>query len=212
MNIFVNVDRKLKSDIHITINIYFSNKRLVTSSNLEILENKYALKQIIKESTRVTDTSSKCIDLLYTDMLNIIDSGVINHNISDHLPIYLVRTKSRNKVKKNNVEGRSYLRYDSEMFTRPMDWSQFDTVTNPTALWDYFCTNVIKTLDIMCPIKQLKVVDNKPEWLTHELLVKMRQRDKAFRKAKLTKRQADWELARTLRNSWEWLLRHLNPM
>ena len=160
----------------------------MTSSNLEILENKYALKQIIKESTRVTDTSSTCIDLLYTDTLNIIDSGVINYNISDHLPIYLVRKKSRNKVKKNNVEGRSYLRYDSEMFTRllsSMDWSQFDTVTNPTALWDYFCTNVIKTMDIMCPIKQLKVVENKPEWLTNELLVKMRQRDKAFRKAKL---------------------------
>ena len=185
-------------------NIDYNNKRLVSSSNLEILENKYALKQIIKGNTRITDTSTTCIDLLYTDMINIIESGVINYNISDHLPIYLIKKKVMNNIKKDNVEGRSYLHYNKDVYIRllrSMDWTQFDAVTDPAMLWDYFCSNVVKALDITCPIRQLKVVDNKPEWLTNDLLVKMRQRDKAFRKARRTQLIVDWELARNLRNT-----------
>ena len=52
-----------------------------------------------------------------------------------------------------------------------------------------------------CPIKDLKVVDNKPEWLTNELLTKMRPRDKAFRKARRTHNQVDWNIAKKLRNT-----------
>ena len=39
----------------------------------------------------------------------------------------------------------------------------------------------------MVTIRELTVVDNKPDWLTNELLMQMRQRDKAFRKARNTK-------------------------
>ena len=52
----------------------------------------------------------------------------------------------------------------------------------------------------MCPVKTLQVVDDKPEWLTNELLTQMRQRDKAFRKARRTGKQEDWNRARLLRN------------
>ena len=184
-------------------NIDFNDKKLMANSTLDILENKYGLKQMVKTDTRITDSSSTCIDLIFTDISNIMDSGVINYNISDHLPIYLIKKKIRNKIVKKNVAGRSYLRYDREVFKRLLhlqDWSEFDIAMDPTTLWDCFYDNVVKTLDEICPIKDLKVVDNKPEWLTNDILTKMRQRDKAYKKARRTKRQADWDIAKNLRN------------
>ena len=116
------------------------------------------------ENTRITYISSTCIDLIYTDLLDVRDSGVINYTISDHLPIFLIKKKSRNKIRKIKVVGRSYLHYDKEVFNRILqawDWVQFDTVTDPGILWECFDSNVKKSLDILCPIKDLNVVNNK---------------------------------------------------
>ena len=184
-------------------NIDFNNKKLVASSKLNTLETKFALKQIIKVNTRVTDTSSTCIDLLYTDIANIMESGVINYNISDHLPIYLVKKKPRNKIIRKLATGRSYIHYDKDVFSRlfgALDWKNFENSIDPAILWECFSTNIVKVLDIICPIKTLQVVDVRPEWLTNELLIQMRQRDKAFKKARRTKKGTDWNFARTLRN------------
>ena len=184
-------------------NIDFNNKKLIASIKLDHLESKYALKQVIKGNTRVTNMTNTCIDLLFTDMKNIIDSGIVDYDISDHLPIYLVKKKIRNKIDKKVIIGRSYLYYEKEVFCRifdTLDWEVFHSNTDPAVLWDCFCTNIVKVLDIICPIKPLMVVDNKPEWLTNELLTRMRQRDKAFKKARRTLLQADWDLARHLRN------------
>ena len=175
-------------------NINFKNKKLVSSSKLDLLENKYGLKQVIHGFTRITDNTSTCIDLLFTDMSNIIKTGTINYNISDHLPIYLIKKKIRNKVSKIDVVGRSYLRYDKGVFDgtlKNQDWTLFETSIDPTELWNCFSKNVSEALDTLCPIKSLKVVDHKPEWLTNDLLIRMRERDKAFRKARRTKCQAD---------------------
>ena len=184
-------------------NIDFNNKKAVSSSNLSRLENKYALKQIIGKDTRITESTSPRIDLLFTDMSNIIESGVINHNISDHLPIFLIKKKDRNRIRKKEAMGRSYLNYDKDVFLRLLrssSWAKFDNASEPQILWELFQENVEKVLDTVCPIKALKVVDNKPEWLSNDILISMRHRDKAFKKARRTKKQEDWDWARDLRN------------
>ena len=175
-------------------NIDFNDKRLLSNSKLDTLESKYGLKQIIKENTRITNTSSTCIDLLFTDIQNITDSGTINYNISDHLPIFLIKKKARNKIIKRDVFGRSYLRYDREIFNSLLqlqDWTAFEVAGDPHILWDCFFGNLENTLNKICPLKVLKVVDNKPEWLTNDLLTRIRQRDKAYKKARRTKKQVD---------------------
>ena len=60
----------------------------------------------------------------------------------------------------------------------------------PEIQWKVVHQNITEILDRICPIKQLTVVENKPEWLTNELLVMMRQREKA----------RDWVHARKMRN------------
>ena len=85
---------------------------------MEILGNKYALKQMIVENARITDTSATCIDIIFTDMLNVSDSGVTDDIINDNLPIFLIKKKIRNNIKKAMVQGRSYLHYDKVVLNR----------------------------------------------------------------------------------------------
>ena len=90
-------------------------------------------------------------------MTNILESGVINYNISDHLPTSLIKKKLR-KIRKENVEGPSYLHFDKDVFSRlfrSMDWTRFDIDTETSILWDIFCLNVTNALDVIWLIRQL---------------------------------------------------------
>ena len=187
-------------------NLDYRNKRLVSNSKLDTLTSKHSLTQLIRENTRITDSSSTCIDLLFTDLPDVLESGVINYNISDHLPVFLVKKKIRNKIIKKETVGRSYLHYDREVFLRLLensDWRAFEETDNPDCLWNIFLDAVSNALDRICPIKKLTVVDKRPEWLSNELMVQMRQRDKLYSKARRTNRQVDWTIAKRLRNSLE---------
>ena len=73
------------------------------------------MRQLIENETRMIETTASIFDWVYTTSSFIANSGVINYNINDHLPTFLVR-KKRNKVKKITVTGRSYLRYNKEAF------------------------------------------------------------------------------------------------
>ena len=63
-----------------------------------------AVEQLIKDYTRVTQTSRTMIDLIFSDCSHISCSGEMNINLSDHLPIYLIKKKERGKIyKKRNL-------------------------------------------------------------------------------------------------------------
>ena len=136
LNMLKQSDRSHSDTILIgDFNIDYKNKTLVSSLKLDSLENKLNLKQIINKCTRVTDTTSTCIDLLFTDIENVSDSGTIEYDISDHLPIYLVKKKTRNKIRKKIATGRSYLHNNREAFNRTFnsfDWNIFESNTDPT--------------------------------------------------------------------------------
>ena len=51
-----------------------------------------------------------------------------------------------------------------------------------------------------CPLKEFKIKKLKEPWVTPELLEFIKDKDMALRKAKKTKSDADWEIAKRLRN------------
>lgn len=53
--------------------------------------------QLIKSNTWTTNRSSSLIDLICTNSGIIQQSGIMNINISDHLPIYAIRKKNNLK-------------------------------------------------------------------------------------------------------------------
>ena len=115
-------------------NIDYKKTKLLRSLKVRNFETKCNLRQLVTVETRVTQTTSTIIDWIYTSAIYISISGVLNYNISDHLPTFLVRKKSRNKICKIAVRGRSYLRYNENDFQNALedaDWETFDSSNNP---------------------------------------------------------------------------------
>ena len=42
--------------------------------------------------------------------------------------------------------------------------------TDPEYLWEIFQQNITRSLDVLCPIKLLTVVDSKPRWLSNIII------------------------------------------
>ena len=76
------------------------------------IEDKLDLKQIIDKKSRVTQNTATSIDLTFKDLIDIKECGTLNINMSDHLPVYVIKRKSRKKILKHHVYGRSYKNYD----------------------------------------------------------------------------------------------------
>ena len=170
------------------------------------IESKHNLTQLISSPTRVTQLSKTFLDWIYSDSSCICNSGTINLNISDHLPVFLIRKKTRNKIEKHHTTGRSYLHYNKDQFGQTLteqDWTNFDLSTDVAVLWETIEINISKSLDLTCPIRKLTVSNTKPEWLSGEVLQLMRKRDAAYRKARQTQNDIEWRKAILLRNRVE---------
>ena len=78
----------------------------------------FSLTQIIKDPTRVTDTSNSIIDhILCNNFENIYQSGVLDIGLSDHSIIYCTRKLSQpTYYKHNTVKVRSIKPYDKDIF------------------------------------------------------------------------------------------------
>ena len=120
------------------------------------------------------------------------------------LPVFVIKKKQRTKLVKKKISGRSYKNYDSDVFLRLLgdqDWNNYFVINDPDRLWDIMIRNITHSLDSLCPIKLLTVVDTKPGWLSNALLLQMRNRDRAYKRARRTRLQADWETAKQIRNT-----------
>ena len=80
-------------DFNINYNLRHSNAFKI----IKDMEREFNLNQIIKSSTRVTQKTSNCIDLVFTNMEHIKESGTLNMSISDHLPTYFMKKKDKSK-------------------------------------------------------------------------------------------------------------------
>ena len=63
--------------------------------------------------------------------------------------------------------------------------------------------NINNVLDVMCPIRELRVSTTKPDWLNNEIIQLMWKRDLAYKRARRTKHLTNWTKAIFLRNRVE---------
>ena len=75
------------------------------------------LQKIIKKPTRITDTTQSLIDvILVSNTASVLESGVLNSAISDHLPVYVILKVKAPKIPQNYITARSYKYYDPYTF------------------------------------------------------------------------------------------------
>ena len=100
--------------------------------------------------------------------------------------------------------GRSYRDYDRDSFKKKLrkcDWESLHDLENPDLVWDYILNKVNSILNQMCPLRKFSIKNYRPEWVTPELLVQIKDRDYIYKKAKQTGNQDDWKIAKHLRNT-----------
>ena len=101
--------------------------------------------QIIKEFTRVTENSRSLIDLLFVNNSHrIVQSGVLQLNLSDHFLVYCVVKSGIPKSSPKVIDHRSFKTFDQKKFTKNLNqipWSvlaldSFDNIDDAISAWN----------------------------------------------------------------------------
>ena len=72
--------------------------------------------------------------------------------------------------------------------------------TDPNIMWDLILERINTHLEVMCPLKYLKVSNHRPYWLSNHIIEAINDRNALFRRAKNSGTHADLQLAREARN------------
>ena len=135
----------------------------------------YGLRQLVNEPTK-TKGGKTCIDLIFTNIDKVAESGVLFVNLSDHFPVYMLTDHVRCKVQPKHFKGRSYKNYDKNIFCnrfKELAWDEFDGCDDVKRCWKIFSENIDKILNIMCPVKDFRTKFKEEPWLTPELIAEI---------------------------------------
>ena len=82
----------------------------------------HELSQLVKEPTRVTDTSQTTIDLIFMNNEHrFVDDGIIPMAISDHYLVYCILKVGMPKGTPRTIEYRSYKNYNRDAFLNDLN-------------------------------------------------------------------------------------------
>ena len=141
-------------------------------------------KQLINSITR--PDSNTCIDLILTNSETVKESGTLDINISDHLPIFLIHKKIKILKKKSSFRGRSCTQEQFENFYNNYTWEDFMNYDIDTC-WEILFDRILTGANNLCPIKDFKFSKERPIWMSNDLIAIMKERDprlKDYLKAK----------------------------
>ena len=194
-----------KNDIFLMgdYNIDFLNKNENDCKAIKEFVKQTGMKECISLPTRFSNIRNSCLDQILTNSNFISHSGTSDLNISDHQLVYVIRKKTKYVYKKLSFKGRSYRNYDKQNFQNKLSLHNWNELLNnqcPNDVWDQIVRVISGCIDPLCPLKNFKIKNTKEPWVTPELLEFIKDKDKALRKAKKSKTNADWEIARRLRN------------
>ena len=163
------------------------------------------LKQHVLVPTRTTGFGKSCIDFIISNVDNelIRSCGTLNDVISDHFPVYICIKKERTKPEHTKVKGRTYSKYDKAVLQNLLkseNWQPFYELTDPNELWDNILNKIRKHVDIMRPIKYIRIRNDSPPWITQDVLEMINDRSASFKIAKTSGLHEDLKNARRIRN------------
>ena len=185
------------------LNVNFQDKTSSAFKKLNFFIQSNGLSQHILNSTRNTDKSQSLIDIAISNSKFVSGSGTLDHHISDHLPIFIVHKKGKDKRDKADFKGRSYRDFDKVIFEEKLlscDWAGYYDIEDPTQSWEFVHQHITSILDEMCPVKTFHIKNYRPEWMTNELIEMIKDRDYFYKKAKRSGDTDAWNIAKFLRN------------
>ena len=149
----------------------------------------FSLTEIIKDTTRITCSTSSLLDNILTNSLEkISQKGTIDVGLSYHQLIYCTRKVLRTKLSMHNqIQVRSLKKYSVEAYTnalRKINFPNYDTFSNVNVAYTDLLKKISNTIDSAAPIKEVKIKKNTQGWFDNEIADAIKIRDKYFKKLK----------------------------
>ena len=163
--------------------------------------------QLITNPTRKRWVNNKLqistIDHIYsTDPSKMCHLKIIEHGASDH-SIILFKRASRERFSPKPITVRSYKNFNKETFNRDLskcNWDRFYEEEDLDIKERIFTKNIIDTMDKHIPEITFRPRTNNQPMISQTTKECMKLRDKAFTRAKLTKKEDDIASWKILRN------------
>ena len=147
----------------------------------------FNMSQIISEPTRVTANSLSIIDLIYTNIESIVDSGVIDANISDHFLTFVKVVLNVQKSTSISFFYRSIRRIYLQEFQidlEQINWHAMLYLYNTDEKLFFFNDSIINLFNKHAPLKQFRKNNNYSyaPWITDNIKLMQKLRNKALKK------------------------------
>ena len=148
------------------------------------ITEKYALKQLIDEPTRITPSSSTLNDLIFTSHQdNSICSGVSQVGISDHSSVYAcrkisipIRSKGINLSKYSQFKHFNSTNFLNDILTQP--WDDIKEFYDPNDMWKKWKDLFVSVCDRHASFKTKRTRPSKSPSITTVLKKRMNFRDR----------------------------------
>lgn len=178
----------------------------LTSGNVALFKSSLkslGFTQVIDKPTRQTLNTASIIDVIYIKTVKKIVVAVIPLCISDHYMVVCSRFLDYHRPASHKIKGRTYKNYNLEaarQFYARCDTQRIFSYQDVDVVWDHLLELITSCANKLCPMKEMKVWDNKPCWITNEVIELFHERDQAFTKAQTDKLPASLTKALRLRS------------
>lgn len=165
----------------------------------------YDFTQIIEESTRITGSSEKLIDVIFTNRPDhVLNQGTLNADlISDHRAIFCDLNVTLNRPKPKTITYRNFKNFVYENFLVDLNNVQWDNIfylDNIEKKVQYLAENILVIFNKHAPYVTSRVTKPYAPWLTDNIKQLMKERKKALSKYEKSKSCSDLLYYRQLRN------------
>ena len=174
------------------------------SRHLLDIVNLFQLRQLIDSPTRTTETTSSCLDLVLTQSYNIVkNTKVLSAFCSDHsVPAIFLNCNIDFRMSfKRTIYNYEKLNIDT--FRTKLEDQNWQDIFNEHSIDDscvLFTDTLFQIAQECMPSKTITVRPKDVPWITREIKILLKRRNKIHRKAKITNSEHDWATFRNFRN------------
>ena len=174
------------------------------NKHLARIINQNNLIQLVTEPTRITDTTSSCIDMILTPCKNLIEKVEILPELrSDHKIVCAIL---KTKTKRNSTYKRTLVNYSKLNENRLMvelGKINFIDITNNNTLdisAELFSEKLLDTIKICVPVRTITMRDNSAPWINEYILYLREDKKRIHLVAKRVDTPEQWAIFRHVRN------------
>lgn len=181
---------------------------LVDSNSAKLFNNlleKYNLTQLVSNPTRVVNNSSTLIDVIVSSSADLVgDCGIIPmDHISDHSLVECTINIKKEKIPPLFRTYRDFSKFNHDAFVHhinSLSWQAFYNTQNIDELIELWNGSILSVFDLHAPLKTARITKSPAPWLTDNLKLMMRLRDKALLKFRKSRTDENWNHYKELRN------------